>query len=525
MDKELHERNQKYEEEINEPEDEIIKIKINRKSKTNNKKKEENEKNNNYNSNSNEDETNLKNNEKKNGIYINSNLDKNNILEKNQSNEKENNPKKEEFNLDNLNNFVKQNNNIKNRSYKSNQLLSHLKKKLHLAIGSKKNETYNNNSNKSNNNNINQNEMNNNINKNNENNIEHNININDINKENLKNSQEQSSNIKEIKDKNIESSFVLRQRFNKVNESQISLETNNSNYSKDNKIKKKCKLSLYNLNKLGLLGFGASGKVYLVEDSDTKKKLALKIVKYEENEKAKSQIEKEVKISPLLKHENIIKIYATFFYEGAINFVMEYMDKGTISDLLKKVTKIPEKYVGFITCQVVKGLTFCQKEKRIIHRDLKPSNILVNSKGKIKIADFGVSTIAKDSWAIQQTMIGTYLYMAPERIDGKKYYINCDVWSLGIIVMQCILGYFPYIIYNNNKLPDSIWKAHELIEKNEVPPLNKKEYSPELIDFVNKCLTKDPQKRPKSDELMAHPFIKRYNKNNDDFKNWIRSIN
>ncbi len=120
-------------------------------------------------------------------------------------------------------------------------------------------------------------------------------------------------------------------------------------------------------------------------------------------------------------------------------------------------------------------------------------------------------------------MIGTYLYMTTERIDGKKYYINCDVWSLGIIVLECILGYFPYIIYNNNKLPDSLWKVHELIEENEIPPLNKDEYSPELIDFVNQCLTQDPQKRPKSGALMEHPFIKKYNNvSYDDFSNWLK---
>ena len=205
---------------------------------------------------------------------------------------------------------------------------------------------------------------------------------------------------------------------------------------------------------------------------------------------------------------------------------MEYMDKGTIADILKKVKKIPEKFVGLITCQVIKGMTFCQKEKRIIHRDLKPSNILVNSKGEIKIADFGVSTIVEGSWAQKKTMIGTYIYMAPERIDADLYYINCDVWSLGIIVMECILGFYPYMIYNNNSLPNSVWIVHELIENNPVPKLDKNIYTPELIDFTNKCLIKNPKERPTPAQLKDHPFIQRYIKLScDDLAFWLRSIN
>ena len=205
---------------------------------------------------------------------------------------------------------------------------------------------------------------------------------------------------------------------------------------------------------------------------------------------------------------------------------MEYMDKGTISDILKKVKKIPEKFVGIITYQVLKGMTFCQKEKRIIHRDLKPSNILVNSKGFIKIADFGVSTVVEGSWSQKKTMIGTYIYMAPERIDADLYYINCDVWSLGIIVMECILGYYPYIIYNNNTLPNSVWVVHELIENNPVPQLDSRIYTKELIDFTNQCLIKDPKKRPTPVILMNHPFIQRYNKiSYDELSKWLKNIN
>ena len=439
------------------------------------------------------------------------------------------NNNKEDFNLEDFNNFVKQNVNVQIAPNNSNQLKSHHKPhlKLKLNLGMKKNvpSISINKEKKENEQNIIK-----------EEDIKDNINIDDINKNQInekiseENNKNQNQNI--IPNNNMEeSSFVLKQKFDNINESQISYEANSSfqnmnlNFQEHKKVKKKFKLSLYQLQKLALLGAGASGEVYLVQDTNTKKKLALKSVKYTEDEKTKSQIETEVKLSNLLKHENIIRIYATYFLKGRINFVMEYMDRGTISDILKKVKKIPEKYVGMITYQVVKGLAYCQKEKKIIHRDLKPSNILVNSKGEIKIADFGVSTIVEGSWAQKKTMIGTYIYMAPERIDADSYTLNSDIWSLGIIVMECILGYYPYIIYNNNTLPNSVWIVHELIENNPIPSLSPELYSKELIDFIKQCLIKDINKRPKAVELINHPFIQKYsNFSKEALAYWIKSI-
>jgi len=519
MDKESQFSNVTFETEINELGSEIVSIKINR-------NKHKNKQENNDSKNKKEE-----NNNKSNENNLTEEKTNNNLNEESNNNNNPKIDKKEEFNLDSFNNFLQHNINVQGSSNNNTQLKSHLKphlklKKLNLGLGLKKPEAPKPEENKKENDNNNNDVNNNNEIKNDNVNINDNININNINEaESLKNNLDQNS---KIKDDNIESSFILKQKFNKMNQSQISYDANasiNKNL-KDHKIKKKFKLSLYQLQKITLLGAGSSGEVYLVQDTVTKKKLALKTVKYTEDEKTKTQIETEVKLSTLLKHENIIRIYATYFLKGRINFVMEYMDRGTIADLLKKVKKIPEKFVGLMTCQVLKGLAYCQKDKRIIHRDLKPSNILVNSKGEIKIADFGVSTMVEGSWAQKKTMIGTYIYMAPERIDADCYYINCDVWSLGIIVMECIMGFYPYIIYNNNVLPNSVWIVHELIENNPVPQLDKKIYSQELIDFANLCLIKDTKKRPTAAQLMNHPFIQRYeNLGKDDLSNWLKTIN
>ena len=152
-------------------------------------------------------------------------------------------------------------------------------------------------------------------------------------------------NIEKAPKNNIEEQKILKDKFNKVNESQISYDTCSIKYENKNipKEKKKFKLSLYTLEKKCNLGSGASGDVYLVEDTQTHKKLALKTVKYTDEEKVEQQLGTKVKLSSLLKHENIIRYFATYFLEGTINFVMKYMDKGTLAVLIKRVKKNTRK--------------------------------------------------------------------------------------------------------------------------------------------------------------------------------------
>ena len=110
-----------------------------------------------------------------------------------------------------------------------------------------------------------------------------------------------------------------------------------------NKRKKKIETKCLHIRKKSNLGSGVSEDVYLVEDTQVCKKLTLKTVKYTDEEKVEQQLETKVKLSSLLKHENIIRYFATYFLEGTINFVMKYMDKGTLAVLIKKVKKNTRK--------------------------------------------------------------------------------------------------------------------------------------------------------------------------------------
>lgn len=139
-----------------------------------------------------------------------------------------------------------------------------------------------------------------------------------------------------------------------------------------------------------------------------------------------------------------------------------------------------------------------------MHRDLKPSNILVNSKGQIKLCDFGVSSELEGS--IAETFVGTGTYMAPERIQGSPYTVKSDVWSVGLTLMELAIGKFPFGGGDNDGDepggPQGILDLLQQIVLEPAPKLPKSDaFPPILEEMIAKCLLKDPAERPTPKEL------------------------
>lgn len=93
---------------------------------------------------------------------------------------------------------------------------------------------------------------------------------------------------------------------------------------------------------------------------------------------------------------------------------------------------------------MLKGLEYLHKQFKVIHRDIKPSNLLVNSEGRVKIADFGVSGKLQHTTDIKSSWVGTVLYMSPERFKGENYNANTDIFSFGMTIVECAWGKYPY---------------------------------------------------------------------------------
>lgn len=145
-----------------------------------------------------------------------------------------------------------------------------------------------------------------------------------------------------------------------------------------------------------------------------------------------------------------------------------------------------------------------------MHRDIKPSNVLVNSKGQIKLCDFGVSSELDNS--VADTFVGTGTYMAPERIQGSPYTVKSDVWSVGLTLMELAIGKFPFHSGSNEgddpddepSGPQGILDLLQQIVGEPSPKLPKSDAFPLILEeVIDKCLRKDPRERPTPQELFV----------------------
>ncbi|XBW37521.1 hypothetical protein QEN19_003103 [Hanseniaspora menglaensis] len=276
---------------------------------------------------------------------------------------------------------------------------------------------------------------------------------------------------------------------------------------------------------------------------------------FEINEASKQNYIDDNKNEKSLEIEVSNKNYST---ANEIIIIMEYMNLGSLDKILQtykehckrcKVKVSPATswfnrnvIISKIAHDVLNGLDFLYDNFKIIHRDIKPSNILLNSRGFVKICDFGVSKNTVNS--VVDTFVGTSTYMSPERIQGGIYTTKGDVWSLGLSIIELLTGKFPLdsreIKYENtdeaeNSLrPDGILDLLQRIVNEPSPHLpTNYPYDPKLVDFVNKCCIKNSDERASIKELLQHDFIQKYNFSKEpksqerytkDFKNYCKEL-
>ncbi|KAL2327234.1 hypothetical protein Fmac_020661 [Flemingia macrophylla] len=277
-------------------------------------------------------------------------------------------------------------------------------------------------------------------------------------------------------------------------------------------------LSLADIDTIKVVGKGNGGIVQLVQHKWTNQFFALKEIQMNIEEPIRRQIAQELKINQSAQCPYVVVCYHSFYHNGVISIILEYMDGGSLEDLLDKVKTIPESYLAAICKQVLKGLMYLHHEKHIIHRDLKPSNLLINHRGEVKITDFGVSVIMENTSGLANTFIGTYSYMSPERIIGNQYGYNykSDIWSLGLILLKCATGQFPYTPPDQRERWENIFQLIEAIVEKPSPSAPSDDFSSEFCSFISACLQKNPRDRPSARDLINHPFINKYEDLNVD---------
>eukprot|EP01129_Flabellula_baltica_P014732 TRINITY_DN7140_c0_g1_i1.p1 TRINITY_DN7140_c0_g1~~TRINITY_DN7140_c0_g1_i1.p1 ORF type:complete len:671 (-),score=143.24 TRINITY_DN7140_c0_g1_i1:88-2100(-) len=257
------------------------------------------------------------------------------------------------------------------------------------------------------------------------------------------------------------------------------------------------------------IGDGVSGSVYKAIHKQTKRIVAIK--QKSMSSTSTNQLLSQIRIMKDLTLDNTLKYYGCYRKDNLVWIVMEYCDCGSVQDLIDarmansdSPVCLPEEFIASIAKQVLRALEYLHSEGKI-HRDVKSGNILLNSKGQAKIADFGI-TAQTTGDEKRTTQVGSSYWMAPECIIGQGYDSKADIWSLGITLIEMAEGTPPLIEEQPHRA------AFRII--NDAPPrlTDPGLWSKRFVDFVSRCLIKDPATRNSAAKLLTHPFIE----NSDD---------
>ncbi|TMW56787.1 hypothetical protein Poli38472_006797 [Pythium oligandrum] len=253
------------------------------------------------------------------------------------------------------------------------------------------------------------------------------------------------------------------------------------------------------------LGQGKFGQVYMAREKSTKTVVALKVLVKEQLRAngVAHQLKKEVEIHSRIRHQNILPLYATFQDETRVYLVLKYAGGG---DLYKKLRSTPgrrfsEKEAAVYVAQLVSALDACHSQ-HVVHRDIKPENLLISDQGELLLADFGWSSANVTNANRRETLCGTLDYLSPEMIRGEKYNESVDIWALGIIMFELLVGKPPFEAPGQD---ETIYRITD--GPLQIPPY----ISPAAQDLLHRILRKVPEDRIPLRDIKTHRWFSHLN--------------
>ena len=255
------------------------------------------------------------------------------------------------------------------------------------------------------------------------------------------------------------------------------------------------------------LGAGGMGEVYLAEDTQLERKVAIKLLPAESvaDAQAKRRLIREAQAAAKLDHPNICSIYEVGEDRGISFIVMQYVEGETLSSRIKRTPmEIPEALE--IAVQVADALAAAHS-RGIIHRDIKPQNIMLTGRHQAKVMDFGLAKVVRDrSLAASEVateslltnpgaIVGTVQYMSPEQASGRAHEIDhrSDIFSFGCVLYEVVTGHKAF---EGN---DAIESLNKVIREPVIPIIELNPTAPsDLQRIVRRCLAKDPDERYQS---------------------------
>ncbi|XP_022880658.1 mitogen-activated protein kinase kinase kinase 3-like [Olea europaea var. sylvestris] len=261
--------------------------------------------------------------------------------------------------------------------------------------------------------------------------------------------------------------------------------------------------SLTKWRKGRLLGRGSFGHVYLGFSSENGQMCAIKEVKVVSDDptskESLKQLNQEITLLSQLSHGNIVQYYGSDLNEEALSVYLEYVSGGSIHKLLQEHGSFREPVIQNYTRQILSGLAYLHG-RNTVHRDIKGANILVDPKGHIKLADFGMAKHIT-AYSSMLSFKGSPYWMAPEVVMNMNgYSLAVDIWSLGCTVLEMATSKPPWSQYEGVAAIFKIGNSKDM-------PVIPDHLSDDAKSFIRLCLQREPSARPTASQLLEHPFV------------------
>ncbi|KAL7134690.1 hypothetical protein ABFS83_11G043300 [Erythranthe nasuta] len=264
----------------------------------------------------------------------------------------------------------------------------------------------------------------------------------------------------------------------------------------------KRKVGKYELGRT--IGEGTFAKVKFAQSTETGESVAIKVLAKSTILKHKmvDQIKREISIMKIVRHPCIVKLHEVLSSHTKIYIVLEFVTGGELFDKIVQHGRISENESRRYFQQLIDAVSHCHS-KGVYHRDLKPENLLLDSKGNLKVSDFGLSALPQQGVDLLHTTCGTPNYVAPEVLSNQGYDgAAADVWSCGVILYVIMAGYLPF------DEPDLPSLYNKIIAAQFSCPFW---FSPAATSLIHKILDPNPETRIKIGGIKRDPwFLKNY---------------
>eukprot|EP00761_Pharyngomonas_kirbyi_P011620 gb/GECH01011646.1/.p1 GENE.gb/GECH01011646.1/~~gb/GECH01011646.1/.p1 ORF type:complete len:629 (+),score=158.37 gb/GECH01011646.1/:1-1887(+) len=249
------------------------------------------------------------------------------------------------------------------------------------------------------------------------------------------------------------------------------------------------------------IGKGSFGSIFQAQNTKTNEMVAIKTINVGSlSPKEQREAHEEGKILSYMEHPNIIRYYDSFIEHSILHIVMELAERGSLAEKIKKQHPqlFPEKEIWSIFLQMTLGMKYIHQHK-ILHRDMKSLNIFLTHDGIVKIGDFGVAKILKNTKSMAKTFVGTPYYLSPELCENRPYNEKSDIWALGCILYELCTLKHPFDAKNQGALLLKIMRG-------KYAPISSS-YSSQLSNTVRTLMARDINVRPSAQDILSNSYV------------------